>query len=176
MFSKKKKFRLSQNGGADAPLSPEETKQALKNKAIYLLARREHSRQELQRKLLQRGFSANVIHDVLNELEDENLLNEERYITSFIRSRRSRGFGPLKICAELKIHGIDRHRWQSNEEWQEELWQNSAIHLRAKRFGFDTQKTREERMRQTRYLEQRGFTSQQIKIAIDTQNWDNDPE
>lgn len=176
MFLKKKKSKAFQDGGADAPLSPLETKQALKNKAIYLLARREHARQELHRKLLQKGFTTQVIHEVLDELENENLLNEDRYITSFIRSRRSKGFGPLKICAELKIHGIDRHRWQSNEEWQEELWQNSAILLCAKRFGFDTQKTREQRMRQTRYLEQRGFTSQQIKIAIDTQDWDSDPE
>jgi regulatory protein len=176
VFLKKKKFKASQNRGADSPLSPEETKQALKNKAIYLLARREHARQELHRKLLQKGFTANVIHEVLDELENENLLNEERYITSFIRSRRSKGFGPLKICAELREHGIDRHRWQSNEEWQEELWQNSAILLCAKRFGFDTEKNREQRMRQTRYLEQRGFTSQQIKIALNTQSWDNDPE
>jgi regulatory protein len=153
-------------------LSPEELRQALKNKAIYLLARREHSRQELIRKLIQRGFAAQAISSVLDELENEGLLNEQRFITSFIRSRRARGFGPLKICAELKEHGIDRSLWQSNEEWQEELWQNSATILCAKRFGLVAEKTPEERIRQSRYLQQRGFTSQQIKIAVN-QNWEN---
>lgn len=152
--------------------SPDEERQALKNKAIYLLARREHSRQELTRKLTQRGFTRNAIPLVLDELENEGLLNEQRFVTSFIRSRRARGFGPLKICAELKEHGIDRDLWQSNEEWQEELWQNSATILCAKRFGLVAEKTPEERIRQSRYLQQRGFTSQQIKIAV-SQNWDN---
>ena len=158
------------------PSSPDEERQALKNKAIYLLARREHSRQELIRKLIQKGFRAKDIHPVLDELENENLLNEERFIGSFIRTRRARGFGPLKICAELKIHGIDRHRWLACEEWREELWQNSAILLCAKRFGFVAQKTHEQRILQSRYLQQRGFTSQQIKIAMNTQDWDDNPE
>ncbi len=140
--------------------------EALKNKAIYLLSRREHSRQELHRKLRQRGFANQEIQIVLTELEKENLLNEERFIASYIRSRRARGFGPLKICAELKEHGIDRHRLQSNEEWQEELWQNRAILLCAKRFGLMTEKTCEQISAQTRFLQQRGFTPAQIKIAM----------
>lgn len=154
------------------PSSPEERRQALKNKAIYLLARREHSRHELNRKLIQKGFFAKDIPDVLDELENEGLLNEQRFIGCFIRSRRARGFGPLKICAELREHGINRDLWQSNEEWREELWQNSATILCAKRFGFVAERTPEEIMRQSRYLQQRGFTSSQIKIAL-SQNWDN---
>lgn len=150
--------------------------QALKNKAIYLLSRREHSRQELHRKLLQRGFSSHEIQAVLIELEKENLLSEERFIASFIRSRRARGFGPLKICAELKEHGIDRRRLQTNEEWQEELWQNRAILLCAKRFGLVAEKTREQIIAQTRFLQQRGFTPAQIKVAMSVQDWNNPVE
>ncbi|MCS5712244.1 RecX family transcriptional regulator [Candidatus Berkiella aquae] len=143
--------------------------QTIKDKAIYLLSRREHSRYELQRKLQQRGFQSKDIRPVLDELEKENLLSEERFVSSYIRSRRSRGFGPLKICAELKERGIDRDRWQSNEEWQEELWQNSAILSCAKRFGLAVAKTREQRIAQSQYLQRRGFTSSQIKMAIGAQ-------
>ena len=172
MFSKKKKSNTFGKRAAHSPSSPEEERQVIRNKAIYLLSRREHSRQELIRKLIQKGFCAKELPPILDELENEGLLNEQRFIGSFIRSRRARGFGPLKICAELREHGINRDLWQSNEEWQEELWQNSATILCAKRFGFVVEKTPEERMRQSRYLQQRGFTSQQIKIAL-SQNWDN---
>lgn len=155
------------------PSSADELKQALKNKAIYLLYRRDHSRRELTRKLTQKGFQANAIRAVLDELENEGLLNEERFIGSFIRSRRARGFGPLKICAELKERGIDRDLCLMHEEWQEELWQNSAIMLCAKRFGLTAKKTTEQKILQSRYLQQRGFTGVQIRIALSaTQDWD----
>ncbi|HRE31799.1 MAG TPA: regulatory protein RecX [Candidatus Berkiella sp.] len=147
--------------------------QIIKDKAIYLLSRREHSRSELLRKLQQRGFQSKDILPVLDRLEKENLLSEERFISSYIRSRRSRGFGPLKICAELKERGIDRGRWQSNEEWQEELWQNSAIQSCAKRFSLTVAKTREQKIAQSQYLQRRGFTSAQIKVAIGAQNDNN---
>jgi len=168
----KKKSNTFGKRTACSPSSPDEERQALKNKAIYLLARREHSRQELILKLKQKGFNAEAIPSVLDELEDEGLLNEQRFIGSFIRSRRTRGFGPLKICAELKIHGIDRHLWLTNEEWQEELWQNSATMICAKRFSLVAENTAEEKMRLSRYLQQRGFTSQQIKIAL-SEDWNN---
>lgn len=155
------------------PSSALDLKQALKNKAIYLLYRRDHSRRELTRKLIQKGFQANAITDVLDELENEGLLNEQRFIGSFIRSRRARGFGPLKICAELKERGIDRDLCLVHEEWQEELWQNSAIMLCAKRFGLAAEKTSEQKILQSRYLQQRGFTGLQIKIALSaTKDWD----
>ena len=91
----------------------------LRDKALYLLARREHARQELLVKLQQRGFALSVIHSLLDELENENLLNEGRFIGSFIRMRSFRGMGPLKICVELQKRGIDRNRILANEDWQE---------------------------------------------------------
>lgn len=140
--------------------------QVLRDKAIQLLARREHSRRELVNKLNLRGFALSAIDIVLNELEDENLLNEERFIGSFIRTHRSRGEGPLKICAQLQKHGIDRNRIVANEDWQDTLWQENAIAVRIKRFGERVPQQPQQRIQQARFLQQRGFTSDQIRAAL----------
>lgn len=138
----------------------------IKDKALYLLARREHSRQELQRKLLQRGFVLPAIQKVLDSLEHDNLLNEVRFVECFIRSRHFQGIGPLKICAELQNRGIDRSLILANEAWQEIVWQASAIAVRIKRFGQSLPKDTQGMRQQARFLEQRGFTAEQIRIAL----------
>jgi regulatory protein len=105
---------------------------------------------------------------VLDELENENLLSEDRFIASFIRSRSAKGYGPLKICAQLGKHGIDHNRIRSNEEWQEMLWQERVISARIKRFGETIPQEKEERLQQARFLQQRGFTTDQIRFALAT--------
>lgn len=144
-------------------------KGSLKEKALNLLARREHSRKELQFKLLQRGFSLSAIEAELNILENENLLNEGRFIDAFIRTRRSHGMGPLKICVELQKRGIDRNRILSSEEWQEILWQASAIAVRIKRFGEHLPRDTDDLRQQAQFLQGRGFTTDQIRVALKRQ-------
>lgn len=73
-----------------------------------LLARREHGRAELTRKLRQRGAPAELIEAALERLADEGLLSESRYIESFIRGRASSGYGPLRIREELTQRGLPR--------------------------------------------------------------------
>ena len=138
----------------------------LKAKALYLLSRREYSRRELHLKLRQKGFPAQAIDNLLNELEQENLLNDDRFISSLIRMRRNRGAGPLKVLAECQKHGFSRRQIQSNEEWQEELWHAIARSARIKRFGTAIPLEAQEIARQTRFLQQRGFTSEQIRAAF----------
>lgn len=140
--------------------------QATRDKALFLLARRDHSRRELSQKLSKKGFASNIIKTVLEELENENLLNEDRFIGSFIRSRSAKGYGPLKICAELVKRGIDLNRIRASDEWQETLWQEMAISARIKRFGDAIPCEREEQMQQMRFLQQRGFTTDQIRNAL----------
>ena len=138
----------------------------IKQKALHLLSRREHSRRELHQKLLRRGFTSEEIIPVLNTLQTDNLLSEERYIASFIRSRIQKGHGPLKICAELQNRGIDPSRIFANEEWLESQWQVGANAVRIKRFGKPVPTCIVEQSKQARYLERRGFTTDQIRNAL----------
>jgi regulatory protein len=134
--------------------------------ALRLLARREHSRYELKQKLKLRGFPNNKIEPLLDELEVDNLLNVDRYIACFIRARCARGMGPLKICAQLQNHDIDPQRIQANEEWQNTAWEELAMRVKWKRFGEQTVVDPHQRLQQERFLQQRGFTYDQIRFAI----------
>ncbi|MDP1932423.1 MAG: regulatory protein RecX [Gammaproteobacteria bacterium] len=80
----------------------------LRRTAMDLLARREHSRSELVEKL-QRKYSEASRHflAVLDQLEQDGLLSDERFAEAYVRYRRSRGFGPLLIRQELRGKGID---------------------------------------------------------------------
>lgn len=81
---------------------------AVRESALKLLSRRDHSSKELTGKLLQRGFDADSIEAVLDELTHAGLHSERRYAESYARQRAMKGYGPLRIRAELSERGIDR--------------------------------------------------------------------
>lgn len=74
------------------------------------MARREHSKKELQRKLLQKGFNASEADQAIAELADEGLQSEQRYVEAFVHSKAQRGFGPHKVKALLRERGVDDDR------------------------------------------------------------------
>ena len=67
---------------------PSEVSQA-RYSAMNLLARREHSYVELERKLKQRGFADSVIEQALQRLQEQGLQSDQRFVESFIRARAS---------------------------------------------------------------------------------------
>ena len=73
------------------------------------LARREHSLYELEHKLRRKFLVADtsLIREVLTHLEEENLLSDTRFTESYIRYKKERGFGYLKIREDLIAKGID---------------------------------------------------------------------
>lgn len=138
-----------------------------KNSAIYSLAMREHSRLEIKNKLKKKDFSEDVDLDVLlDELEDKNYLNEERFTESFIRYRSSRGQGPLKISSELYKRGIALTKISNAMQSSEIDWYKHANEQREKKFGLQLPFDFKEKSRQMRFLQGRGFDHDMINQAI----------
>ena len=81
---------------------------AVRRTAMDLLARREHGRVELTRKLRQRGALPEMIDTALDRLTEEGLLSESRYLESFVSYRARSGYGPLRIREELSQRGLQR--------------------------------------------------------------------
>src|SRR5476651_2776220 len=111
---------------------------AVRRTAMDLLARREHGRDELTRKLRQRGALPEMIDTALDRLTEEGLLSESRYLESFVSYRARSGYGPLRIREELGQRGLQRADIElalreSGIDWQEQLretWQRKfAGHL-----------------------------------------------
>lgn len=135
--------------------------------ALRLLARREHSRLELDLKLRQRKIEAPIIQAVLDEYEANDWLSDERFADVFARQRFDMGYGPLKIIAELQQRGIRRPPgWLS--EMTDQQWIESATLLRDRRFGLsDIREDWDEKGRQGRFLARRGYSSDHIEAALE---------
>lgn len=133
--------------------------------ALQLLARREHSRKELVLKLHQRHFREQVIDSVLNECEAQNWLSDDRFAESFARQRLDAGYGEVRIRAELQQRGIEVSDLLKSV-FADHDGASAAAVLRVRHFGGDLPEGEADRARQWRYLQQRGYTSEQIRQAL----------
>ena len=130
---------------------------AVRRAAMDLLARREHGRIELIRKLRQRGASLELIEPALDRLAEEGLLSEARYLESYVRMRANAGYGPLRIREELSQRGLARGEIEqalldSGFDWGEQLrdvWQ--------RKFSGMLPSEQRERAKQGRFLSYRGY-------------------
>lgn len=134
--------------------------------AMDLLARREHSRRELERKLRTREVPAGLATEVLDELIADGLLDNARFAEAFVRSRSGRGRGPRKILAELAERGIDASLAERALRAGETDWTALAEEVLGKRFGNTPIRDLKDRTRRMRFLAQRGFTREQSSAAL----------
>lgn len=139
---------------------------SLRQTALNLLARREHSTAELRRKLTDKTFDSSDIETLLARLTQENLLSDERFTESFIQSRSNKGFGPLHIQGQLRERGIAATLIADSVKINAAHWRTAAKDARRKRFGRDPASDYRQRAQQGRFLQQRGFTMEQISAAL----------
>jgi regulatory protein len=137
--------------------------------ALRLLARREHSALELRVKLRSRRCPPALADQVLNALRDEGALSDQRFADAYVQARFERGYGPVRIEAELRERGIGGSLAEQAMADFAPLWAASAERQRRKRFGCGTPTGFSERARQMRFLQQRGFTGEQVRAAIETE-------
>lgn len=147
---------------------PEEARdpRRIRAKALSLLARREHSAGELGRKLEERGYDSTAVEAVLSSLEAKKLLSDARFVEEFVAARVRRGSGPLKIREELWGKGVDAALVQRAMAAHEGSWGRLAEDARRKRFGEEHPRGLPERARQVRFLQQRGFSMDDIRVAL----------
>ena len=138
----------------------------IRKSAMDFLARREHSEIELRRKLAKRGFDADLIETTLADLVTDELLSNARFAEAFVHSRFQRGSGPQKIHAELRERGIDEGLIEDSIAEYDQQWRERVKQVREKKFGAQLPDDYKERTRQMRFLQQRGFTSEQISAVF----------
>ena len=137
-----------------------------RNSAMRLLARREHSRAELRGKLIGRGFENGLVEELLQGLEDQDLLSDERFAMSLIASRAETGYGPNRIGLELRNRGVSEELVRETLAKAEVNWERRVIDQVARKFGSDPAQTFPEWARRAKYLERRGFGQDAIRLAI----------
>lgn len=140
-----------------------DTPATIRQTAIKLLARREHSTYELRQKLQQKGAKKEWIEPVLQQLQQEKLLSDARFAEAYARMRAGRGYGPLRIQAELTERGIKDDILEHGLSIIAIDWCKLAEQVRYKKFGKTLPKEFAERVRQLKFLQYRGFTPDSIK-------------
>ena len=137
-----------------------------------MLARREHSRLELHTKLLRKGCQETVAAQIVEQLQQERLLSEERFVESLVSVRRSRGYGPVRIQRELLDKGIAPEAVERTVDAGSRDWIEQLMRVWQKKFGGQYPRSYAERAKQARFLQFRGFTYEQIQQALNPR--DND--
>lgn len=156
----------------------EKIDKAVEAAAVRLLARREHSVEELVRKLQTRGHETASVERVVARLRDKKLVSDDRFASSFVHHHAQRGQGPIRIRAGLRQQGITDESIEGLLNTADLDWNAIAAGVRQRKFGAAPPRNMAERAKQTRFLQYRGFSSDQIRAALksDQESYGSDME
>ncbi len=145
----------------EAPGDPSRVRAA----ALALLARRDYFSAELGRRLIERGFDLQATAEALAALTAERLLDDARCLERFVAYRAERGQGPLRIALDLRAQGAPAELIAPALEAGAD-WRARAREVRRRKFGVAAPAGWTEKARQARFLQYRGFSSDDIRAAI----------
>lgn len=132
----------------------------LRERALRLLARREHSRAELMRKLESAGSPREEINVLLDDFEARNWLSDQRFAESYVADHKAKA-GSIKLAYDLRQRGVPDAVIENvlSEHRDSEL--DRARDVWNKKFGAPPTDAAE-KARQIRFLQSRGFTLETI--------------
>ena len=131
-----------------------------------LLARREHSSQEmivkLKRRFRERLEGDDLYHTVVDDLIVDGLLSDERYAASMARQLVNRGCGPKKLSFELRQKGCDPESAVGAAFPEGIDWLALAEEVYERKFGgspfpSDWDSKQRDRAKRGRFMASRGF-------------------
>lgn len=138
----------------------------IREAAIRLLSRREHSQVELIRKLTQKGFDENACHLEVLRLKEQDYQSDSRFAQMFIRSRAAKYYGFARIRDELQLHRVSAAVIQTAVADAQVDWFELCRQARQRKFRDAEPQDWQARQKQKRYLWQRGFSEEQIQYAL----------
>jgi regulatory protein len=145
---------------------------SLKARALRYLSTREHSRLELGRKLARYAEENDDVEALLDFLEKNNWLSQERFAESLINRRAGR-YGNSRVLAELQNHGIAGEAMAELKSALQDSETARASEVWRRKFG-EVAQDAAERSKQMRFLLQRGFSQRAARAAM--QGRDEDDE
>ena len=137
---------------------------SLMARAVGFLARREHSRPELARKLARHADDPLEVEAVLERLQQQGLLSEARFAAS-VMHRRAAGRGSALVLQELRQHGVSAAALEQAHEQMQATELERAQAAWQKRFGVAPADAKDQ-ARQMRFLAARGFSTSIIRQVV----------
>jgi regulatory protein len=136
----------------------------LRARALRMLARREYSRFELERRLAPFTEDPAEISELLDDFERRGWLSESRVIEQVLASRRRR-FGAQRIAHELREKGLSDAAIAGAQMQLKEGELETARAVWMKKFGVVPVNARD-KARQMRFLQGRGFGLEVIRRLL----------
>jgi len=135
----------------------------LRVRALQLLTRRDYSRAELKGKLAPHAESEEELDAVLDTLQSERLLSDHRYAAQRVVARAGR-YGNARLKQELRQKGVaDEEIEAALPEGGDEIERCRSVWQRKFR---EIPQSPEERAKQMRFLQYRGFSSEAIRRVL----------
>jgi regulatory protein len=147
---------------------------AVEAAAVRLLAGREHSTEELRRKLTRKGYPPETIEPVIQKLAGKRQVSDERFTANFIHHHAKRGQGPVRIRAALRQQGVAEAQVEEALRAAEVDWVHLAREVRRRKFGAAAPRSVGERAKQARFLQYRGFDAEQLRAAFRDESGEGD--
>jgi regulatory protein len=138
-------------------------KRSAYDKALGLLARREHSRRELGMKLRQGGYEGDEAGAALDRLGEQNYQDDDRFAEVLVRTRIGQGYGPQRLRMELKTHGLSDARIRECLDAADVDWNASAAAQLRRRYGTKPATDPSERAKRAQFLLRRGFSAATVR-------------
>ncbi len=156
------------------PPKPPRPKPDALNKAVGLLARREQSRRELTDKLKRSGYARDEVDAAVGTVVDRGYQDDTRFAGVLARSRAAAGYGPRRIAAELKSHGLKAEAIAAALAGVDGDWQASARRQLERHYGRKPAADAAERARRAGFLLRRGFDAATVSALTRAECGDPD--
>lgn len=137
---------------------------SLKGRALRYLSQREHSRFELRRKLGKYAQEDDDVDALLDFLEKNNWLSQERFAESLINRKAGR-YGNSRVVAELQSHGVTGEALVEIKAGLNDSETMRAVEVWQRKFG-TVAPDAAARAKQMRFLLQRGFSQRAARVAM----------
>ena len=163
-WGRKPRRALRSSGRSSDAAEPSHDAGAARMQALAVMARRDHGSRELAGKLAERGFAVDLVATLIEELQDERLLDDARYVEHFVAAHARRGHGPMRIRQDLRQLKVAEELISQALTGPD--WATVCREVRVRKFSANIPADWAEKTRQARFLQYRGFSSDHIRLAL----------
>ena len=142
-----------------------DTDRSAYDRALGMLARREYSQRELRTRLEHAGCGEAESELAIGKLRAQQYQDDNRFGEMIVRARVGQGYGPARIQAELRSHGLTDTAIRELIEAAETDWTALARAQMRKKYGAKPAADHAERGKRAAFLLRRGFATATVRIV-----------
>lgn len=143
------------------------------DRALGMLARREYSQRELRTRLEHAGCDEAESETALKKLREQEYQDDARFGEMIVRARVGQGYGPARIQAELRSHGLADVAIRALIDAANADWEGLALVQLRKKYGSKSAADHAERGKRAAFLLRRGFSAATVRIVTHSEVGDS---